>query len=83
MKTLRLHKEAEKYLNSLNTKLADRIEEAMENLCRIPPVGDILPLKDRSHFWRMRLGKLRIIYYATDTTVNVVAIGSRGQIYNN
>ena len=81
MRTLCLHKAAEKYLSKLNNGTAERIEDAMINLCHMPPIGDISPLKGKPPFWRLREGNYRIIFYIKETRVNVIDIGPRGKIY--
>ena len=75
-----LEKQAAKYLESLNTVMKYRINEALKDLAKEPPSGDILKLQGKDGF-RRRVGDYRIVFDITETEVIVYKIAPRGQVY--
>ncbi|MCL2801141.1 MAG: type II toxin-antitoxin system RelE/ParE family toxin [Treponema sp.] len=75
-----LHKEAEKYLNRLNPKEQDRINDAIEKLGREPPEGDTEPLTGQNGF-RTRVGNYRLLWRIDEKNILVTHIDPRGQVY--
>jgi mRNA interferase RelE/StbE len=78
---IRLHKDAEKFLDRTDRKTFDRIVSAIENLAEIPPVGDIKSLQGTKTTFRARIGAYRIIYRIEENILMVRDIDSRGQVY--
>ena len=75
-----LEKQAAKYLKSLNTVMQYRINEALKDLAKEPPSGDIIKLQGKDGF-RRRVGDYRIVFDITETEVIVYKIAPRGQVY--
>jgi mRNA interferase RelE/StbE len=75
-----LHKEADKYLNRLNAKEQDRINDAIEKLEREPPEGDIEPLTGQNGF-RTRVGSFRLLWRIDENNILITHIDPRGQVY--
>jgi mRNA interferase RelE/StbE len=75
-----LEKKAAKYLESLDTVMKRRIKEALQDLAKEPPTGDIIKLQGEDGY-RRRVGDYRIVFDITETEVIVYKIAPRGQIY--
>jgi len=75
-----LEKNAAKYLESLDSVMKHRIKEALKDLAKDPPSGDIVKLQGKDGF-RRRVGGYRIIFDFTETEVIVYKFSSRGQAY--
>lgn len=68
---------AEKYLDSQTTTVRKRIMDAIDDL----PDGNIKKLKGREGY-RLTIGGFRVLFdYIDNTIIDVIAIGSRGDIY--
>jgi mRNA interferase RelE/StbE len=81
MKVL-LHKAADKYLKRLNAKDRELIKEALKDLAKEPPEGDIRPYEGSSGIMRLRVGTLRVIFkFRDEETILVTYIEPRGQAY--
>ncbi|GHV06485.1 hypothetical protein FACS1894217_05240 [Clostridia bacterium] len=78
---IRLSKDARKFLCKTDTVNFERISRALENLSKVPPMGDIAPYKGKPHTFRARIGKYRIIYRVNNDILEVSDIDSRGQVY--
>jgi mRNA interferase RelE/StbE len=91
---IRYDKEALKYLQKLQKKLRDMINNAINDLTKTPPLGDRTPVQGyKDGRYRLRVGKYRVIYrYSKDTKEEdgeiikidiliVMEVGSRGDIY--
>jgi mRNA interferase RelE/StbE len=77
-----LHHVAGKYLNRLNAADRNRIKEALHNLAKEPPEGDIKPYEGNSGILRLRVGSFRIIFrFENNNTILVSHIEPRGQAY--
>lgn len=74
-------KEAEKFLLKADKDTIGRIRSAVDDIRKMPPVGDIKKLHGFEHKYRIRVGKNRIIYEIVDDVIYIINIGSRGQIY--
>ena len=75
-----LEKKAVKYLESLDTAMKKRIKQALTDLAKEPPSGDIVKLQGKNGF-RRRVGDYRIIFDITETVIIVYKIAPRGQAY--
>ena len=71
-------KQAAKYLNTLDRTTQTRIRRGIEGL---PIWGDIRPLAGKKDEYRLRIGKLRVIYQQKGDTIRVTTIYPRGQVY--
>ena len=75
-----LEKKAAKYLESLDAVMKQRIKQALWDLAKEPPSGDIIKLQGEDGY-RRRVGDYRIIFDITETDVIVYKIAPRGQAY--
>lgn len=83
---IRYDKAAVKYLQGLPKKLRDLLRNAIAELTKQPPQGDIKPMQGyKDGRYRLRVGKYRVIYrYSRDGEIDILIImeiGSRGDIY--
>lgn len=74
-----LSKKAKKYLKSLTPRLTGKLIEAIEKF----PAGYVKPIKGKKTppLVRLRIGKYRIICFQTESTLRVVKIDTRGDVY--
>ena len=75
-----LEKKAAKYLESLDAVMKRRINDALKDLAKEPPAGDIVKLQGEDGY-RRRIGDYRIVFDITETEVIVYKIAPRGQVY--
>jgi len=75
-----LHNEVKKYKARLNAKDRDRIDEAIANLEKEPPEGDIEPMTGQDGF-RTRIGGYRILWCIDGNKILVTHLEPRGQAY--
>ena len=75
-----LSPKAIRFYNRLNEPMRSRISTALHKLEEEPPKGDIRALIGGNWF-RVRVGKYRILFAVADNVVRVHDIGLRGQIY--
>lgn len=76
-----LSKLAIKELNKMNNNTRMRILIGIEGLKEKPPKGDIKVLKGYKGTSRLRIGTYRTIYEILEDKINIIDIGSRGDIY--
>ena len=70
-------KSAEKYLDAQTQSKRRRIMDAVDDL----PDGDVKKLKRRDGY-RLTIGGFRVLFdYVDDTTIDVVTIAPRGDVY--
>jgi mRNA interferase RelE/StbE len=70
-------KAAEKYLDSQTQSTRKRIMDAVDGL----PDGDVIKLQGRKGY-RLAVGGFRVLFdYLDSATIDVIAIGPRGDIY--
>ena len=79
-------RDAIKFLNKQTKKNVQRIREAITDLTKSPPEGDIAPMKGYTDGCkRLRVGGWRIIFKYTTTgqieILLIIDIGNRGDIY--
>jgi mRNA interferase RelE/StbE len=72
---------AEKYLERLNEPDKGRIKNALEDLSKDPPEGDIRPLTGQPGYWRLRVSGYRALYSIENNTIFVTNIEPRSQAY--
>lgn len=71
-------KEAAKTLAEMDFQTQRRITQAILKI----PAGDVKPLQGYAGYYRLRVGKWRIIYtYTGNTTVLIAKIAPRGDVY--
>ncbi len=70
-----------KSLSNLDKRYRQNILTSIEGLIKIPPEGDIKPLKGYNNTNRLRVGKYRILFRIIDDTLFIDSLGSRGDIY--
>ena len=74
---VRYHRAAEKYLDRQTNATRKRIMDAIDDL----PEGDVIRLKGRKGF-RLAIGGLRVLFdYVDDSTIDVLTIAPRGDVY--
>lgn len=77
---VRLPAEVQQSIRSLHPEQKHRVRTALDRLVAQPDVGK--ELKGDLAGWRsLRVGRFRIVYRATRSTVDVAAIGPRSTIY--
>jgi mRNA interferase RelE/StbE len=86
MYTLKIHKKAVKFFKSRSISERGIIKIKLDFLTENPyshPQLDIKKLKGDEEVFRLRVGKIRIIYQIinNDLIVFVISAGSRGDIY--
>jgi len=80
-------KQAAKFISTQDTNTKLRIKRGIEGLTETPPKGDVKPLQGYTNkTYRLRIGKLRIIYrYDIGTNQQQILfisdINNRGDIY--
>ena len=77
-----LHRAADKYYMRLNQADKDRIDEALDDLEKEPPEGDIIPVAGEPGRFRVRVGRFRLLYRVKSDIILVTHIDPRGQVYN-
>lgn len=71
-------KSAVKVISDMDSSTKQRIKQGIEGI----PAGDIKPLQGYSGYYRLRVGKWRIIFnYPDSTTVMISKIATRGDAY--
>jgi len=79
---IKIHKQAEKYFNRLDSNTKERIREGINGLMEIPPVGNIKDLKGEFQgLKRLQIGDFRIIYFIDGELIKVTNILPRGDVY--
>lgn len=77
---VRLPPEVQELVRSLHPEQKRRIRAALDGLLTEPGAGKAL--KGDLAGWRsLRLGRFRIVYRATRSTIDVAALGPRSTIY--
>ena len=77
-----LHHTADKYLKRLNATDRERIKEALKDLAKDPPEGDIKPYEGNPGTLRLRVSKYRVIFrFEENNFILVSPIEPRGQAY--
>jgi len=73
-----------KFINSLDKKTRERLKKRLIDLKTNPfkSTNDIKKLKgNKENFYRLRMGKIRIIYKINDKDIEIIDIDYRGNIY--
>ena len=70
-------KQAEGYLGKQSAKQVERIKRAIISL----PAGDVRKLKGIENGYRLRVGKVRILFEKQEEKIHIVKIDNRGDIY--
>ena len=71
-------KQAEKYLNKLDSKTRARVIAGIEKI----PAGDIKLYKTNPEYSRLRIGDYRILFkWLSDNQIFVLLVERRGQVY--
>ncbi len=71
-----------KFINSLEAKLKQKLIARIFELINNPQQGsDIKKLKGKKDMYRLRMGKIRIIYMAQKGDVKILAVDYRGNLY--
>ena len=78
---IQFSKTAQKALEAMPSVIKQNIRERIYGLIKIPPEGDIQPIKGKPNLFRLRVGKNRVIYHYDNDILKIDEIGSRGDIY--
>jgi len=79
---IKMHKQAEKYFNRLDSNAKERIKEGIRGLLENPPIGNIKELKGEfKGLYRLQIGSLRIIYSIGENLIMITNIFPRGDVY--
>jgi len=71
-----------KILAKLNKADKDRIDSAIERLgSDWKNAGDIKPLKNKKGYFRLRVGKFRIIFIVLNDEAFVLKVGKRSDVF--
>lgn len=83
MYTVKIKKQAERYLKKLPANVQERIRTEIAELANRPKHPD-RKMKGFDSRYRIKEGAIRIIYEVEDDvlTVTVIKIGPRGDVYN-
>ena len=76
-----LHRSADKYYERLNQADKGRIDEALDDLEKEPPEGDIKPITGEPGRFRVRVGSFRLLFRIKENVILVTHIDPRGQAY--
>ena len=76
-----LHHKAKKYFDRLNNTDRKKIKEALQDLEKEPPEGDIRPYEGNPGIWRLKVSGYRILYKIENNIILTTHIEPRGQAY--
>jgi mRNA interferase RelE/StbE len=77
-----LHPIPGKYLDRLSEPDKSRIKNALKDLEKEPPKGDIKPVVGQKGYFRLKIGNYRALFRYKDNDIFVTHIDPRGQSYN-
>jgi len=72
---------ARRYLDRLNQPDSGNIRAALSDLSKEPPEGDIRPISGQEGYFRLKVGKFRVLFRYERDTIFVTNIDPRGQAY--
>ncbi|GAB3466065.1 type II toxin-antitoxin system RelE/ParE family toxin [Streptomonospora sediminis] len=77
--------QARKELSNLEKATARRIHSAVLNLAEDPRPTGCRKLKNRTDYWRIRIGSYRVLYSIDDhrVLVVVISVGHRREVYRD
>ncbi len=78
MKSIRLSKQAEKFLRKQDKISFNRIMAAIYHL----PKGNVKKLQGFDSMYRLRVGDFRVLYNDKGEILDIIKIGNRGSVYN-
>ena len=79
---IKMHKQAKKYFDKLDTNTKERIKEGIKGLLKIPPAGNIKELKGEfKGLSRLQIGDFRIIFLTDGELIKITNILPRGDVY--
>jgi mRNA interferase RelE/StbE len=83
MYSVRIEKQALKYINRLDRPTVKRIRDAIDLIAGDPHIGK--PLTEHGSERSYRVGGYRILYnvYQNELIVVIVKVNPRGQVYDN
>ena len=70
-------KQAEAFLEKQTDKQSARIKRAISTL----PAGDVKKLRSIKDGYRLRVGKIRVLFVKNRDEIHIVQIDNRGDIY--
>lgn len=74
---IRYDKVAVKHIEALDVQTKQRVKNAIEKL----PFGDIIKLKGFKNDYRLRVGKLRVLFSLENDIIIIKDVLPRGQAY--
>ena len=78
MKSIRLSKQAEKFLRKQDKISFNRIMTAIYHL----PNGNVKKLQGFDSMYPLRVGDFRVLYNDKGEILDIIKIGNRGSVYN-
>ena len=79
---IKMHKQASKYFDRLDSNTKERIKDGIKGLLENPPVGNIKELKGEFQgLKRLQIGDFRIIYFIDGELIKITNILPRGDVY--
>ncbi len=81
--SLLFNKNVKKFISELNQSQKDRIRDKLLAFAENPFTGDIKKVKEKENVFRLRIGKLRILYIldTEEKSIYIVKIDKRGRVY--
>ena len=77
-----ISRKADQFIQSLPVKLRRRIKEAVDYLIKGDVRHlDIKPLSPYPHEYRLRVGKIRVLFSADKELLLIIKAGFRGDVY--
>ena len=81
--SIEIRRKALKELSKLPKKEQLRVKEAIDSLSQEPRPQGVKKLADKSNYWRIRVGKYRVVYHIEDDKliVIIIKISHRKEVY--
>ncbi len=81
--SLLFNKNVKKFISELNQSQKDRIRDKLLAFAENPFTGDIKKVKEKENVFRLRIGKLRVLYIldTEEKSIYIVKIDKRGRVY--
>ena len=81
MKTIKLSKQAEKFLDKQTSKMRDNIIKIIKKIPTNTEFLDIKPYQGGAADFRLKIGRIRILYDENGNIIDIIRVGYRGDVY--
>ena len=78
---IRLSKQAEKFLKKQTKKTQIKVIEMIEKIPNQSHELDIKPYQGNDADYRLKFGKIRVLYDEEGNIIDIIRIGYRGDVY--